>query len=117
MAELICPTCGQEAVDLNMCKAELFLHANGLRLGPVQTAVLLALKSGPLTTAQLAERVYGNCHDAPDFPTHSIRTAIYKMTRKLPRFGWIISNAYGSGRDGALWRLHQTPGEIECPKG
>lgn len=110
MSCAICPTCGQDAVDLKMCKIELFMHANGLRLGPVQTSILIALKAGPLTTTQLAERVYGACHNTPDFPLHSIRTAIYKMGRKLPRFGWIISNAYGSGRNGAVWRLHQTLG-------
>ncbi len=113
MSEATCPTCGQGTVDLTLCKTELFLHADGLRLGPVQTAILLALKAGPLTTPQLVERVYGTCRDAPDFPMHSIRTAVYKMSRKLPRFGWAISNFYGSGRNGAVWRLHQVSNEIE----
>ncbi len=108
MSEAICPTCGQKAENLTMYKADLFLHTEGLRLGPVGTAVLLALRAGPLTTVQLAERVYGNCHDAPDFPLHSIRTAVYKMNRKLPEVGWTVSNDYGSGRGGAVWRLHTT---------
>lgn len=107
MTKHICPTCGQKTVDLTLSKAELFWNVEGLHFGPVGTAILWALKSGPLTTTQLAERIYGACWDTPEFPSKAIRTALYGIRQKLPSFGWAISNDYGSGRNGAIYRLHQ----------
>jgi len=106
----ICPTCSQPVpptAGLELRAGALFSSGGCLRLGPVATGIVRALMSGPLTTPQLVERVYGYADDAPEFPKAAINVTVAKLRRRLPEIGWTISGG-GGGRGGGIYRLVRT---------
>ncbi len=75
--------------------------------GPVSTGIIRALSTGPLSTEQLIDLVYGHADDVPEWPAGSLHVMIHKLRERLPTIGWTIENRGIGFGGGSIYTLER----------